>query len=161
MKPVIKRHTALLAMVCVAFMVDRQAKAVVFAGFATELTQLANKLQLLNSYLRQGEQLTQEIRMVLDMAKNSATVPSQVFGPIANDIGQLAGIVQGGRALAYSMGNLDATFRSRFQGWGYNSRTWFLDYQNWSQTSLDTTLGTLRGSWLARTTTTGNEQSRC
>ncbi len=148
MKPVMKRGVTLLAMVGVAFTVDRQAKAGILGGFATEFTQLANNLQLINSYLRQGQQLTQEIRMVLDMTKNSATVPSQVFGPITSDIGQLASIVQGGRALAYSMGNLDAAFRSRFRGWGYNSRTWYLDYQNWSETSLDTTLGTLRAAGL-------------
>ena len=58
MKPVIKRGAALLAMVGVAFTVDRQANAGVVGGFATEWTQLANNLQLINSYLRQGEQLT-------------------------------------------------------------------------------------------------------
>ena len=88
MKPVIKRGAALLAMVGVAFTVDRQAKAGVLGGFATEWTQLANNLQLINSYLRQGEQLTQEIRMVLDMARNTAQLPSQVFGPITSDIAQ-------------------------------------------------------------------------
>ena len=86
--------------------------------------------------------------MVLDMAKNTATIPSHVFGPITSEIAQLASIVQGGRALAYSMANLDAEFRTRFRGWGYNSRTWFLDYRNWSQTSLDTTLNTLRAAGL-------------
>ena len=123
-------------------------RAGVLGGLATEWTQLANHLQLVNSYIRQGEQLRQEILMVLDMAKNTATLPSQVFGPVASDIAQLASIVQGGRALAYSMANLDAEFRSRFRGWGYNSRTWYLDYRNWSQTSLDTTLGTLKAAGL-------------
>ena len=118
MKPVIKRGAALLAMIGVAFTVDRQAKAGVLGGFATEWTQLANNLQLINSYLRQGEQLTQEIRMVLDMARNTAQLPSQVFGPITSDIASLARIVQGGRAIAYSMANLDAEFRNRFRGWG-------------------------------------------
>ena len=46
MKPVIKRGAALLAMIGVAFTVDRQAKAGVLGGFATEWTQLANNLQL-------------------------------------------------------------------------------------------------------------------
>lgn len=148
MKPVIKRGAAVLALAAVAVPVVRQARAGVLAGLATEFTQVANNLQLISSYIRQGQQLTQEIRMVLDMTKNSATLPSQVFGPIAGDISQLANIVQGGRALAYSMANLDALFRSRFRGWGYNSRTWYLDYRDWSQTSLDTTLGTLRAAGL-------------
>jgi P-type conjugative transfer protein TrbJ len=46
------------------------------------------------------------------------------------------------------MANLDAEFRNRFRGYGYNARTWFRDYRDWSQTSLDTTLGTLRAAGL-------------
>jgi P-type conjugative transfer protein TrbJ len=126
----------------------REGNAGVLAGLATEWTQLANNLQLVNSYIRLGQQLEQEIKMVLDMAKNSQILPTQVFGPIASDISQLANIVQGGRALAYSMANLDAEFQTRFHGWGYNAHKWFVDYKDWSQTSLDTILGTLRAAGL-------------
>lgn len=144
-----KSRVALLAAVGVLSAPgSREVHAGVVGGFATEWTQLANNLQLVNTYIRQGEQLRQEILMVLDMAKNTASLPSQIFGPIASDVAQLASIVQGGRALAYSMANLDAEFRTRFRGWGYNARTWFLDYRNWSQTSLDTTLGALRAAGL-------------
>lgn len=148
MKSVITRRSALLAVISVAVSGAHKAHGGVLGGFATEWTQIANNLQLISSYIRLGEQLQQEIRMVLDMTKNSATLPSQVFGPITSDISRLAGIVQGGRALAYSMGNLDAEFRTRYRGWGYNSRTWYVDYRDWSQTSLDTTLGTLRAAGL-------------
>jgi type IV secretion system protein TrbJ len=141
------RRAALVAALIVGVTAIRYAHAGI-SGFATEWTQLLNHVQLVSSYLRQGEQLEKEIQMVLDMTKNSAVLPSQVFGPIASDLAQLANIVQGGRALAYSMANLDAEFRTRFQGWGYSSRAWFTDYQNWSQTSLDTTLGTLRAAGL-------------
>jgi P-type conjugative transfer protein TrbJ len=131
-----------------SFAIAWRVQAGVLGGFATEWTQLANNLQLVNSYIRLGEQLQQEIRMVLDMTKNSQILPSQVFGPISTDIARLASVVQGGQALAYSMGNLDTEFRTRFRGWGYNSRTWYTDYRTWSQTSLDTTLGTLRAAGL-------------
>src|SRR3954452_2375676 len=124
------------------------ARAGVVGGFATEWTQLANNLQLINSYIRQGEELRQKILMVADMAKNSLNLPMQVFGPIMTDISRLAGVVQNGRALAYSMANLDAEFRNRFRGYGYNANTWVRDYRDWSQTSLDTTLGTLRAAGL-------------
>lgn len=113
---------------------------------STEWTQILNKVQLLASYIRQGEELQKKIEMVLDMTKNSAVLPALVFGPIAADIAQLATVVQHGRALAYSMANLDGEFRSRFRGFGYNARAWFTDYRTWSQTSLDTTLGTLRAA---------------
>jgi P-type conjugative transfer protein TrbJ len=144
----IKRSASLIALIFFVCPVVRDGNAGVLGGFATEWTQLANNLQLVNSYIRMGEQLQQEIRMVLDMTRNSAVLPGQTFGPIATDISRLASIVQGGQALAYTMGNLDAEFRTRFRGWGYNSRTWYTDYRNWSQTSLDTTLGTLRAAGL-------------
>jgi P-type conjugative transfer protein TrbJ len=148
MKAVITQRVALLVAIGLAGPGARTGNAGVLGGFATEWTQLANNLQLVNTYIRQGEQLRQEILMVLDMAKNTNPLSAQVFGPIGTDIAQLASIVQGGRALAYSMANLDAEFGTRFRGWGYNSRTWFLDYRNWSQTSLDTTLGALRAAGL-------------
>jgi len=130
------------------FAVRRRAEAGVFGGFATEWTQLANNLQLINSYIRQGEQLRQEILMVLDMAKHTAQVPFQTFGPIMSDIAALHSIVQNGRALAYSMANLDSEFRNRFRGWGYNAGAWYTQYRDWSQTSLDTTLGALKAAGL-------------
>jgi P-type conjugative transfer protein TrbJ len=148
MNTFLTQRVALLMAAGLAMPGARIGSAGVLGGFATEWTQLANNLQLVNSYIRLGDQLQQEIRMVLDMTKNSQILPSQVFGPISTDIARLASIVQGGRALAYSMANLDAEFRTRFRGWGYNSRTWYSDYRNWSQTSLDTTLGTLRAAGL-------------
>ena len=51
-------------------------------------------------------------------------------------------------AATYSPWNLDAEFRNRFRGWGYTSGAWYLNYRDWSQTSLDTTLGTLRAAGL-------------
>lgn len=128
--------------------ISQGGRAGVMAGFATEWTQLANNLQLVNTYIRQGEELRQKILMVADMVKNSLNLPMQIFGPIMGDISRLAGVVQNGRALAYSMANLDAEFRNRFRGYGYAARTWFRDYRDWSQTSLDTTLGTLRAAGL-------------
>lgn len=148
MNTVLTQRLALFMAAGLAMPGARIGSAGVLGGFATEWTQLANNLQLVNSYIRLGDQLQQEIRMVLDMTKNSQILPSQVFGPISTDIARLASIVQGGRALAYSMANLDAEFRTRFRGWGYSSRTWYSDYRNWSQTSLDTTLGTLRAAGL-------------
>jgi type IV secretion system protein TrbJ len=126
----------------------RRVHAGVLGGFATEWTQLSNNLQLINSYIRQGEQLRQEILMVLDMAKHTAQVPFQTFGPIMSDIATLHSIVQNGRALAYSMANLDSEFRTRFRGWGYSANAWYTQYRDWSQTSLDTTLGALKAAGL-------------
>jgi P-type conjugative transfer protein TrbJ len=117
-------------------------------AFATEFTQLLNHGQLVMEYIRQGEQLANEIKMYEDMLRNGKNVPGQVFGPISADINALAAIVQGGRALAYSLGNLDQIFRQTYTGYGYTARAYYPNYKTWSQTSLDTTLGALRAAGL-------------
>jgi type IV secretion system protein TrbJ len=116
--------------------------------FATEVTQLLNHAQLVMQYIRQGTQLANELNMYADMLRNVRQVPFQTFGPIAADINQLAGIVQGGQALAYSLANLDARFRGTFPGYGSASNVYYVQYKNWAQTTLDTTLGTLRAAGL-------------
>ena len=116
--------------------------------FATELTQLLNHGQLVMQYIRQGQQLSEQLKQSIDMARNSHGLSTQMFGPIVSDMNQLASIVQGGMSLAYSMANLDATFRSRYRGYAYNSNAYFTDYRNWSQTALDTIRGTLRAAGL-------------
>ncbi len=117
-------------------------------AFATELTQVLNHGQLVMSYIRQGQQLAEEIRQYADMVRNSRLVPTQIFGSIMADLDALASIVQNGMGLAYSLANLDAEFRTRFRGYGHTARAYYTDYRTWSQTSLDTTLGALRAAGL-------------
>lgn len=115
-------------------------------AFATEVTQLLNHAQLVMQYIRQGTQLANELNMYANMVRNTNALPAQSFGSVMNDLNALAAIVQGGQALAYSLGNLDQLFRQTYPGYGYNSGAYYTQYRNWSQTSLDTTLGTLRAA---------------
>jgi P-type conjugative transfer protein TrbJ len=126
----------------------RNPQPVEAGAFATEVTQLLNHAQLLLQYIRQGQQLANELNMYADMLKNSRTLSAHSFGAVMNDLNALAAIVQGGRALAYSLGNLDQLFRQTYPGYGYNAGAYYIQYHNWSQTSLDTTLGTLRAAGL-------------
>ncbi|MBV8812287.1 MAG: P-type conjugative transfer protein TrbJ [Acidobacteriaceae bacterium] len=135
--------------ITVLLLMSLQAPPPVQAGvFATELTQLLNHAQLVMQYIRQGQQLANELNMYVDMLKNTRSLSAYSFGAITNDINALAGIVQGGQALAYSLGNLDQLFRQTYPGYGYNTGAFYTQYRNWSQTSLDTALGTLRAAGL-------------
>jgi type IV secretion system protein TrbJ len=89
-----------------------------------------------------------EISMLANMLRNTKNLSPQTFGAIQADINALAGIVQGGQALAYSLGNLDQMFRSTYPGYATNPNVYYMNYQQWSQTSLDTTLGALRAAGL-------------
>ena len=113
---------------------------------ASEATQWLNHGELVNQYLRQGEQLAEALKQTADMIKNSQLLPAQAFGPIMSDINQLSQVVQGGSALAYSLANLDALYRERFRGYAYNAKAYYTDYRDWSQTSLDTTRSTMRAA---------------
>ena len=117
-------------------------------AFATEVTQLLNHAQLVLMYIREGLQLENELAMYANMLRNTKNLSPQTFGQIAGDISALALIVQGGQALAYSLGNLDQVFRSTYPGYATNPAAYYQNYQRWSQTSLDTTLGALRAAGL-------------
>lgn len=123
-----------------------ESDAGVIAGVATEWTQILNHVQLIQSYIRQGLQLVNELKHYQLALKESLIQPNQVFGVIQQDLGQLGQLVQGGRALAYSMANLDAQFRNTFTGYGFRTQGYYQDYQKWSQTSLDTTLNSLKAA---------------
>src|SRR6202521_6221916 len=118
----------------------------VVAGMATEWTQILNHVQLIMGYIRQGLQLENELKQYEEQLKQGMVSPQQLFGPIQQDLSQLAQVVQGGQALAYSMGNLDGQFRSTFPGYSYRTSGYFNDYKKWSQTSLDTTMNSLRAA---------------
>ena len=134
-----------LTLACAGIQTPQRAQA---GAFATEITQLLNHAQLIMSYLRQGQQLVNELNMYTDMVRNVKNIPNQIFGPIQADLNALSQIVQGGRALAYSLGNLDQQFRITFPGYRTTPNAYYVNYKNWSQTSLDTTLGTLRAAGL-------------
>ena len=138
----------LIAVVILAVSLAHPPQTTEAGAFATEFTQLLNHAQLLLQYIRQAEQLAEAIKQTTDMIKNSRTLPSQVFGPITSDLNSLASIVGGGMALSYSLANVDAIFRARFPGYAYGGTAYYVNYRNWSQTSLDTTLGALRAAGL-------------
>jgi len=124
--------------------VPAPTNAGVVAGVATEWTQIMNHVQLVMNYIRMGVQLQIEMQQLSEQLKQGKELPRQIFGSIQQDLGQLAQIVQGGQALAYSMGNLDAQFRNTFPGYSSRTSGYFNDYKKWSQTSLDTTMNSLR-----------------
>src|SRR5690242_5135897 len=137
------RHSVIAGAVCLAF-VSNQPLPVHAGAFATEFTQILNHGELVAQYIQQGQHLAEALKQTMDMVRNSKPLTAQRFGPIMSDITQLASIVQGGMGLAYSMANLDGQFRSRFRGYAYNARSYYLDYRDWSHTTLDTIRGTLR-----------------
>ena len=102
-------------------------------------------------YAKQILQYAVQVQQLADMIRNTTHGGPMALSNVAMDLNQLASVVQGGRALAYSLGGQDVVFRSTFPGYqptfgqmsgagSYQSK-----YALWAQTSLATTQGILRG----------------
>jgi P-type conjugative transfer protein TrbJ len=122
----------------------------VCANCATEPTQLSVKVMHDLEYAKQLLQYAIQVQHLADAIKNTAHGGPATLTNIANDLNQLAGVVQGGRALAYSLGNQDVAFRQTYPGYQPWTPgvvpTYASKYAIWAETSLATTQGILRGA---------------
>jgi P-type conjugative transfer protein TrbJ len=134
---------AMIAIMGTATICPPPANAGVPGVFATEYTQLLNYAELVGQLEKQVSMVENQLTQISDMTKHGLTISDQLFGTVASDIANLRQIVNTGQALSYTMSNMDGAFKVRFPG--YSSTTNYgQSYQQWSQTSLDSTLGALK-----------------
>ena len=135
-------------------------------GAATEWTQLANNAQLLNLLEKSGvqvenqvkqisqlaEQIQNQLRIYENMLQNTARLPQHIWGKIEADLKRLQQVVEGGRGIAFSMGNADDILRQRFASYAEfkndlpGGESFSSSYQTWSDTNRDTIAGTLKAA---------------
>lgn len=135
-------------------------------GFATEVTQILNNIQLIGVYgeettqrIQQAQQLANEAQMILNqiqiyqnMINNTSNLLNRDWGNIQADLAALAGVVQQGNALAYSLGDLDAQWTTRFPTLAtylastYGETSFRADLQTWYQTQVDGLRGALNSA---------------
>ena len=141
-----RRITITVALVIVVVIGDVSPRVEAGGVFATEITQLLNHVQLMQQYIQQVQMVQNNFLRYANMLQNTRVLPNQMVGPVLQDLNQLARVVVGGQALAYSMSNLNARFASTYPGYSqaYNPNAYYQNYANWSQTSLDTTFSSLR-----------------
>lgn len=115
-----------------------QAGSVAGFGGATEITQLANNVELVNLYLQQVQSYATQLQQYQNMLQNTLNIPAQVWGAVQADLMGVANVVRQGQALAYSAQNIGTQFQNTFKGFsypqGFNFKT---EYRNWSRATLD------------------------
>ena len=124
---------------------------VVCANCASEPTAASINVMHQLEYAKQVLQYAIQAQQLADAVKNTLHGGPASLSNISADLAQLANVVQGGQALAYSLAGQDAAFRATFPG--YQSvfgrppamGTYQGNYARWAQTSLATTQGILRG----------------
>lgn len=134
------------------------ARAGSVAGFggSTEITQLANNIELVQQYAQQVQayatqlqQFQTQIQQYQNMVTNTLNIPNQVWGAVQADLMGIANVVKQGQALAYSATNIGTQFQNTFKGFqfpaGFNYKT---DYKNWSKTTMDSLKGALEAAGL-------------
>jgi P-type conjugative transfer protein TrbJ len=123
----------------------------VCANCASEPTAVSIKVMHDLEYAKQILQYAIQVQQLADAIKNSTHGSSAALNNAAGDLAQLANVVQGGQALAYSLGGQDVVFRATFPGYqpvlssAPSVGTYQSKYAQWAQTSLATTQGILRG----------------
>lgn len=145
---------AFLALYCSFDLKAQFGGVVVCANCASEPTAASINVMHQLEFAKQILQYAIQVQQLADAVKNSMHGGPAALSNISGDLTQLATVVQGGQALAYSLGNQDVVFRTTFPGYQpvmspvpaigtYQSK-----YSQWAQTTLATTQGLLRGAGL-------------
>lgn len=128
------------------------AGSVAGTGGSTEVTQIANNIELVKQYselAHQTEQLADQLRrqkeMVNDMAVQGKSLKSWDWGDTKNDLSTLSKAVMQGQSLAYSLETIDSLYRKTYPGYesfvkerGVSAEMKEDRYQEWSKTNIDT-----------------------
>lgn len=161
-----KLYTALSTTLILSSSLPLHVMAGGVTGQATEWTQLANNAELVslvgksaeevNNQITQIAQLAEQIQNQLNiyknMLQNTAQLPSHIWGQIANELKTLQTIVNQGRGIAFSMGNVDDVLKQRFKSFAEmktnlpDGASFSTTYQSWSDTNRDTIAGTLKAA---------------
>ena len=114
-------------------------------GGATELTQIANKLQLVMAYGKQVQQhATQLLQLqaeLTNLIKNPLSLLGPEIGNMINDIGKIMGM---GRAIGSSIAQIDRNFGKMFKD--KNALSLADNFTQWHQASVDTIEGALKSA---------------
>jgi type IV secretion system protein TrbJ len=141
-------------------------QAVVCANCATELTQIANNLQLVDHLARQVELVQQAIQQSANLALNTRRLDAQHWGSTLAEIRRVNALLGQGKALASSTTDLDARFASKYGDYDtyvdQQARGTTLSekkLQQWSEDTNASVLGTLKAAGLSAQQIEGEEDS--
>lgn len=139
-----KKRIFSVAIVVSIFSVGPTVQAGSPTGVATEVTQIANNVQLglqyakqVEQYIRQGLQYRTQLQNLILAESPGIT---ELMG-IVNGVGQL---MSAGKAIGASMAQIDRNFANTFKN--ATAATFAENFTRWNNTSLDTLEGALKAS---------------
>ena len=140
-----------------------------FAVLSTEATQIMNNIELIKSVdeevkqnakmaqslVNEAMQLQRQFELLTVAYNNIQKVGAMSWGKGKNNMNQLAWIIKQGKAIAFSMENVDEIMRERFPtysdflfGKELDEDVFEEQYQSWSETTHDTVISAMKGTSL-------------
>ena len=150
------RKLILVGLLSLAF--AAKAGTVAGTGGSTEITQIMNNLQLVQSYeqqvagyVRQGLQLENELKHLI---ANPTSMLGQDIGNLINQVGR---IMSAGQSIGYNVEQIDRNFAKTFKS---PTATSFADrFKSWHQTNTDTLESVLKSIGTRRAQYQSNQEA--
>jgi P-type conjugative transfer protein TrbJ len=125
------------------------AGSVAGTGGSTEVTQIANNIQLANAYTQQVQQYAMQGLQFKAQLQNMMLNPASAMGlDVSKLVSGIGGIMQAGQSIGGTMTKIDGNFAAKFQS--PLAGTFAQNFKTWTTTSQDTLGAALRAAGMHR-----------
>jgi P-type conjugative transfer protein TrbJ len=125
------------------------AGSVAGTGGGTEITQIMNNIQLVNSYQQQVQQFVKQGLQYEAQLKNMEKNPtSSMANDMQNMINNIGRTMSAGQSMGGSLAQIDRNFASRYNN--PSAATYSQNFSTWTTTSKDTLQGSMMAAGLRR-----------
>ena len=141
------------------------AQVVTCANCGTELTQLANNLQLADQLARQVELVQSAIKRYENMVLNTKGLEAFRFGNSSSEIRQVTALLDQAKSLSITSTDLDGKFAAKYKDYSayvrdkLDPQTLDAKYRQWSEDTNSSVLTTLKAANLQVSQIEGDEAS--
>jgi P-type conjugative transfer protein TrbJ len=156
------RVLAIAAALTVALPMPR-AQTVFCTNCSTELTQLANNIQLVDQLARQVELVREAIAQTANLTLNTRALDRQEWSGAVTEIRKLNDILAQAKSLSFAASDLDAQFARKYSDYKTyvaqqpDAETLGARLQQWSEDTNDSVLTTLKAAGLSARQIEGEE----
>lgn len=139
----VQKHVLILGTILLCLQGSAHAGSVAGTGGSTEVTQILNNLQLIQSYEQQVQSYVRQGLQVQNELKNLIANPTSALGP---DVGQMINTIgqiwNGGNSIGYNLAQIDKNFAATFKSPTASNLSKL--FTSWHQTNTDTLQAALR-----------------
>ena len=142
-----------------------RAQTVFCTNCGTELTQLANNIQLVDQLARQVQLVQQAVQQTQNLVLNTQTLDQQSWGTTLAEIRRLNDLLAQAKSLSFTAADLDGQFAKKYGDYNSYVRDQIGDealsakLQQWSEDTNSSVLTTLKAANLSNGQLTGEEDS--